>query len=195
MMQGSAGMRLSFAFPSPTLLESPLPASAPKTPVLAVAPALAFRQLMGQFATGVAVVSHRAEGGAVSAMTINSLVSVSLDPMLVSWNLQNASSQFAAYAGAERFAISILAESQQALARRYAARGDSALLPEDFEDGVEGGLPVIRDALAYVACRRFAVHPAGDHTLILGEVTGMAQTAPGGRPLVFFGGRFGALEA
>ncbi len=171
-----------------------MPASAPKTPVLAVAPALAFRQLMGQFATGVAVVSHRAEGGAVSAMTINSLVSVSLDPMLVSWNLKNASSQFAAYAGAERFAISILAESQQALARRYAARGDSTLLPEDFEDGA-GGLPVVRDALAYVACRRFAVHPAGDHTLILGEVTGMAQTAPGGRPLVFFGGRFGALDA
>lgn len=171
-----------------------MPASAPKTPVLAVAPALAFRQLMGQFATGVAVVSHRAEGGAVSAMTINSLVSVSLDPMLVSWNLQNSSSQFADYVGAERFAISILAESQQALARRYAARGDSALLPEDFEV-VEGGLPVVRDALAYVACRRFAVHPAGDHTLILGEVTGMAQAATGGRPLVFFGGRFGALEA
>jgi 3-hydroxy-9,10-secoandrosta-1,3,5(10)-triene-9,17-dione monooxygenase reductase component len=194
MMQGSAGMRLSFAVPSPTLLESPLPASAPETPVLAAAPALAFRQLMGQFATGVAVVSHRAEDGAVSAMTINSLVSVSLDPMLVSWNLQNASSQFADYVGAERFAISILAESQQAHARRYAARGDSGLLPEDFEL-VEGGLPVVRDALAYVACRRFAVHAAGDHTLILGEVTGMAQTAPGGRPLVFFGGRFGALEA
>jgi flavin reductase (DIM6/NTAB) family NADH-FMN oxidoreductase RutF len=166
-----------------------LPASAPDTP----ADTLAFRQLMGQFATGVAVISLVGETGAISAMTINSLVSVSLDPMLVSWCLQNSSSQFAAYVGAENFAFSILAEDQQALARRYAARGDSALLPEDFEPG-ESGLPVIRGALAHVACRRFAVHDAGDHTLILGAVAGMAWGAHGRRPLVFHGGRFAGLE-
>jgi flavin reductase (DIM6/NTAB) family NADH-FMN oxidoreductase RutF len=165
-----------------------LPNTAPDAP----ASTTAFRQLMGQFATGVAVVSFAAGEGAISAMTINSLVSVSLDPMLVCWNLQHSSSQYAAYAGAERFAISILAESQQALARRYAARGDTARLLEDFETGADG-LPVIRGALGHVACRRFAVHPAGDHTLILGEVTGMAQGAAGGRPLLFFGGRFGEL--
>jgi flavin reductase (DIM6/NTAB) family NADH-FMN oxidoreductase RutF len=113
--------------------------------------------------------------------------------MLVSWSLQNASSQYAVYAGAERFAISILAEGQQALARRYAARGDAALLPEDFEHGADG-LPVIRGALGHVACRRFAVHAAGDHTLILGQVTGMAKAPAGGRPLLFFGGRFGGME-
>jgi flavin reductase (DIM6/NTAB) family NADH-FMN oxidoreductase RutF len=166
-----------------------LPASALDTSV----DTLAFRQLMGQFATGVAVVSLVGEAGAISAMTINSLVSVSLEPMLVSWCLQNSSSQFDAYAGATSFAFSILAEDQQALARRYAARGDSALLAEDFEPG-EGDLPVIRGALAHVACRRFAVHDAGDHTLILGAVTGMAQGAAGRRPLVFHGGRFAGLE-
>lgn len=157
-----------------------------------------FRQLMGQFATGVAVVSvltraGSAAGGAeesdVAAMTINSLVSVSLDPMLVCWSLQNASSQFALYAGAERFAISILAEGQQALARRYAARGSSALSPADFDIGADG-LPVIAGALGHIACRRFAAHAAGDHTLILGQVEGMAQAASPLRPLVFFGGRF-----
>jgi len=157
----------------------------------------AFRQLMGQFTTGVAVVSVVLGDGpdqtGVAAMTINSLVSVSLDPMLVSWSLQNSSSQFAAYARAERFAISILAEGQQSLARRYAARGSSALSPEDFETGAHG-LPVIAGALGHVACRRFALHEAGDHTLILGEVEAMAQTSPGARPLVFFGGRFAGLE-
>lgn len=154
---------------------------------------MAFRQLMGQFATGVAVVSLGGGGVAVSAMTINSLVSISLDPMLVSWSLQNSASRFAAYAEAERFAFSILAEGQQALARRYAARGDAGLLAEDFEAG-PGGLPVIRGALGHIACRRFAVHGAGDHTLILGEVTGMAQGHAGARPLVFHGGRFAGLE-
>jgi flavin reductase (DIM6/NTAB) family NADH-FMN oxidoreductase RutF len=170
-------------------LETPLSASDLDSP----ANPLAFRQLMGQFATGVAVVSLVGEAGAISAMTINSLVSVSLEPMLVSWCLQNSSSQFGVYAGATSFAFSILAEDQQALARRYAARGDSALLAEDFETG-EGGLPVVRGALAHVACRRFAMHDAGDHTLILGAVTGMAQGAGEGRPLVFHGGRFAALE-
>lgn len=152
----------------------------------------AFRQLMGQFATGVAVVSVLTEGGAVAAMTINSFVSISLDPMLVCWSLKNEASQFDAYAGAERFAVSILAEGQQTIARRYAARGSSALLAEDFGNGA-GGLPVIAGALGHVACRRHAVHPAGDHTLILGEVEALVQGPAGGRPLLFFGGRFEAI--
>lgn len=167
-----------------------MPLSAPDIP----APTHAFRQLMGQFATGVAVISLEGEGQAISAMTINSLVSLSLDPMVVSWSLQNAASLYPAYAGADRFAFSILAEDQQAIARRYAARGDSGLLTKDFVAG-PGGLPVIRGALGHIACRRFAVHPAGDHTLILGQVEAMAQADPGGRPLLFFGGRFGELGA
>lgn len=166
-----------------------MPASAPDRS----ADTRAFRQVMGQFATGVAVISLVPPGGGVSAMTINSLVSISLDPMLVSWSLQNSASLYEAYAGAEAFAFSILAESQQALARRYAARGDSALNPADFAPG-PSGLPVIRGALAYIACRRFALHPAGDHTLILGAVTGIAQAdTRSGRPLLFFDGRFGEM--
>ncbi len=166
-----------------------MPASAPDIS----AETRAFRQLMGQFTTGVAVISLVPPGGGVSAMTINSLVSISLDPMLVSWSLQNSASLYDAYAGAEAFAFSILADSQQALARRYAARGDSTLDPADFEPG-PSGLPVIRGALAHIACRRFALHPAGDHTLILGAVTGMEMAAIGNaRPLLFFGGRFGEM--
>ena len=166
-----------------------MPASAPDRS----ADTRAFRQVMGQFAYGVEVISLVPPGGGVSAMTINSLVSISLDPMLVSWSLQNSASLYEAYAGAEAFAFSILAESQQALARRYAARGDSALDPADFVPG-PSGLPVIRGALAHIACRRFALHPAGDHTLILGAVTGIAQAdTASGRPLLFFGGRFGEM--
>jgi flavin reductase (DIM6/NTAB) family NADH-FMN oxidoreductase RutF len=148
---------------------------------------------MGRFATGVAVVSLVRDDDTIAAMTINSLVSVSLDPMLVSWNLQNSSSQFSEFASAERFAFSILAEDQQALARRYAARGDSGHLRDDFELGA-GSIPVIRGALATLACRSFAAHPAGDHTLILGQVEDLTFGSAGGRPLLFFGGRFRGLE-
>jgi 3-hydroxy-9,10-secoandrosta-1,3,5(10)-triene-9,17-dione monooxygenase reductase component len=153
---------------------------------------LAFRRVMGRFATGVCVVTCLRADGSIGAMTINSLVSVSLDPTLISWSLQNSSSHCADFAAAKRFAISILAEDQQALARRYAARGDSARIVEDFASSVSG-LPVIAGALAHIECAQWAMHPAGDHTLILGEVTGLAG-GDAERPLVFFGGRFGGLE-
>lgn len=158
---------------------------------------IAFRKLMGLFATGVCVVSFRKKGDGerdISAMTINSLVSVSLDPMLVSWSLQNSASQYADYAEAEEFAISILGADQQALARRYAARADSALSPADFIHS-ERGMPVIKDALAVIECRRWASYPAGDHTMILGEVQAMNSVDPATHPraLGFYNGHFSAI--
>jgi 3-hydroxy-9,10-secoandrosta-1,3,5(10)-triene-9,17-dione monooxygenase reductase component len=156
------------------------------------ADSLAFRQVMGRFATGVAVVSLVRADGSIGAMTINSFVSVSLEPMLVSWSLQNSSSHFADFVGTEDFAVSILAEGQDALALRYAARGDVAQIASDFARTAQG-LPVIAGALGHVECRRWAVHPAGDHTLILGEVTGFAEGTRE-RPLTFFSGQFGGLR-
>ncbi|MBV7265173.1 flavin reductase family protein [Erythrobacter ani] len=154
-----------------------------------------FRKLMGLFATGVCVVSFGENDGSehppISGMTINSLVSVSLEPMLVSWSLQNASSQFADYAGAEEFAFSILCEGQQVIARRYAARGDSALNHGDFE-WTGRGIPVLRGALATIECRRWKTYPAGDHTIVLGEVQAMNASFADrhARALGFFNGRF-----
>lgn len=153
--------------------------------------ALALRQVMGRFATGVAVVSIARSDGTIGAMTINSLVSVSLDPMLISWSLQNTSSHCDAFLNAHRFAISILADNQEMLARRYAARGDSAQIVEDFSFS-PSGLPVIAGALASVECEQWAAHPAGDHTLILGQVAALAA-GEATRPLIFFSGRFGNL--
>ena len=153
----------------------------------------AFRKLMGLFATGVCVISLGKDDdeGGISGMTINSLVSVSLEPTLVCWSLQNSASKYEDYAEAEHFAISILADDQQVLARRYAARGDTALSAADFTR-TPRGLPVIKDALATIECKRWATYPAGDHTMILGEV--QAMEAPGSdvelRALGFFGGRF-----
>lgn len=151
-----------------------------------------FRRLMSLFATGVCIVSTAKPGGAPGGITVNSFVSVSLDPMLVCWSLQNNSSQFDLYANAENFAISILAEDQIDLARRYAARADTQHLDGDFEIA-ESGLPTVIDALAVIECKLWSVYPAGDHTMILGEVVRLG----GGRhhdrpvtPLGFFNGKF-----
>lgn len=151
-----------------------------------------FRQMMGLFTTGVCVVSVPVGTNGVAAMTVNSFVSVSLDPMLISWSLQKASSQFGIYSAAEFFAVSFLSQDQGDLARRYAARGDSQLSVDDFTIS-QNGLPVIEGAMGYVECRRWSEFPAGDHLMLLGEVMGLSanenpHTLPS--PLAFFNGDF-----
>ena len=155
-----------------------------------------FRKLMGQFATGVCVVSLHTSQNSIAAMTINSFVSVSLEPMLVCWSLHNSSSQFDLFAKAEKFAVSILAEDQGDLALRYAARGDTMLNEGDFAVSA-GGLPYIARSVGHFECKHWSSNPAGDHTMLLGEVIGMS--APPGEahnvdaspsPLGFFNGQF-----
>jgi flavin reductase (DIM6/NTAB) family NADH-FMN oxidoreductase RutF len=150
---------------------------------------------MGQFATGVCVVSapdpDQSGGAGIAGITINSFVSVSLEPVLVCWSLGNDSSQFELWTKVQDFAISILAQDQSGIGRRYATRGSRDLDPGDFERSA-GGLPVIAGALGFLECRQWSLYPAGDHTMILGEVTGMNQ-APSGRPLTFYGGAFGRI--
>lgn len=160
-----------------------------------------FRRSMGMFTTGVCVVSIRNEDGGISAMTVNSFVSVSLNPMLISWNLQNSSSQFDLYSGADQFAVSVLSASQAELAQRYATRGDIQLRSDEFISAANG-LPVVDGALAHFECRRWSEFAAGDHTVIFGEVFGMNKggehSATGSddaeTPLAFFGGQFCSID-
>lgn len=147
-----------------------------------------FRRLMGLFSTGVCIVSMGSADMKPSGITANSFVSVSLDPMLVCWSIQNSSSQFDAFAEAGDFAISILGEDQQDIARRYASRGDTQLQADDFA-WTDNGLPVITGAIGHIECRQWSIYPAGDHTMIFGEVTAM-DAKHDLRPLGFFGGRF-----
>ncbi len=151
-----------------------------------------FRRAMGLFTTGVGIVAVDAEPNGFAAMTINSFVSVSLDPMLVCWSLHNDSSQFDLYANARRFAVSILAAEQGDLALRYATRGGMHRFGEDFERSA-GELPIVAGSLAHFECRNWSITPAGDHTLILGEVEGLSRAhadAANASPLTFFQGEF-----
>lgn len=154
-----------------------------------------FRRLMGQFATGVCVVSANTPddgaGDTMAGITVNSFVSVSLEPLLVAWSLGNASSQFDLWTSTPEFAISILAQDQADLARRYAARGSRELDRSDFAH-TDRGLPIIAGSLGYLECRQWSLYPAGDHTMVFGEVVAMHR-ADEGRPLAFYAGAFGQI--
>ncbi|MEQ9464698.1 MAG: flavin reductase family protein [Haliea sp.] len=151
-----------------------------------------FRNALGRFATGVCLITAVNEQGEPLALTANSFSSVSLDPPLVLWSLQNNSEVFDVYAGARHYAINVLAGNQQELSSRYARKGDHVLEPGHFTPGENGGAPLINDALVSFECSLDATHPGGDHLIIVGRVDAM-QVRPEGEPLMFYSGAYRAL--
>jgi flavin reductase (DIM6/NTAB) family NADH-FMN oxidoreductase RutF len=154
-----------------------------------------FRQALGLFPTGVAIVTARLADGARLGMTISSFNAVSLAPPLVLFSVAETARGYAAWAAAERFAVSVLAEEQADISSRFAkADTDKWAGLRDLR-GEATGAPLIPGALASFECRAFARHPGGDHLVILAEVVALRRRpllAP--RPLVFFASRYRALS-
>jgi flavin reductase (DIM6/NTAB) family NADH-FMN oxidoreductase RutF len=149
------------------------------------------RDTLGRFTTGVCVVTTHNDQGDPVGLTVNSFAAVSLEPPLVLWSLQLTSDAYQLYADARRYAINVLSMSQQALSDRYAMRGGHILAPEDHEESVSG-LPLIADCLGVFECEQEAVHPGGDHIIIVGRVKRIRINRPD-RPLLFYGGTYGGL--
>lgn len=148
-----------------------------------------FRQLLGCFPTGVAVITTQGADGRPAGLTCNSFSSVSLEPPLVLFSLRKASKLVGTFTRAEGFAINILTQQQDALSGRFA----SSRIEDKFE-GVAWrpgalGLPVLQDCLASFECSRFACHDAGDHHVFIGEVKAMASGAAD-QALVFYKGAY-----
>jgi len=149
------------------------------------------RDALGQFATGVCLVTVATDDGRALALTVNSFASVSLDPPLVLWSLQNNSEVYDIFATPQHYAINVLAAEQEQLSTRYAQSGAHLLDPAHFTPG-ENGAPVITDALAVFECELAATHEGGDHTIIVGRVARFAADT-GRTPLVFYRGGYRAL--
>lgn len=149
-----------------------------------------FRQLLGRFATGVTILTVATPEGGPLGMTANSLASVSLQPPLISVCVDREAELHGVILQAREFVVNVLASPQEALARRFSDKH------EDRFDGVgyhlsPEGLILLDGALAHVVCQRHAVHPAGDHTIVLGRVVGGATGD--GRPLLYYRGGYAAL--
>lgn len=150
------------------------------------------RNALGRFATGVCVITTVTENQQAVGMTANSFSSVSLDPPLVLWSLQNNSDHYAVFASSRYFAISILGSGQQAHSDKYAKKGNHELDPDHFRLG-QHGVPMIHDALVSFECELEATHEGGDHLIIVGRVREMHE-GPTGEPLVFFSGGYRELS-
>ena len=150
-----------------------------------------FRQVLGQFATGVCLVTVNDPELGPLATTVNSFSSVSLDPPLVLWSIQNSSDHLAVYTECQHFGISILSSEQGALSSQYAQRGGHSAQAEHFTTGPQDE-PQMIDALAHFTCALYAVHRGGDHQIIVGEV--LKFESEEGAPLIFYSGGYRALS-
>jgi flavin reductase (DIM6/NTAB) family NADH-FMN oxidoreductase RutF len=132
-----------------------------------------FRRAAGQFASGIVVVTT--PGG--HAMTVSAFASVSLDPPLVLFCAEKIARFHDAVLAEGSWAVSILAEDDEKTARWLALRGrplDGQLDGVAHHPGPATGAPLLDDALAVLECRTTAVHDAGDHSIVVGQVEAVA---------------------
>lgn len=148
-----------------------------------------FKQAMGTFPSGVVIATALDGAGRYWGFTASSFASVSLDPPLVLVCLAKTAECRGAFESTQRFSINILGTQHEALARRFATRGADKFAGDEFFAG-EHGLPLIRDAVATLVCRRFAAHDCGDHTVLVGEVESV-DLGPTGDAMVYHRQRFG----
>ncbi|MBX3491984.1 MAG: flavin reductase family protein [Parvibaculum sp.] len=150
-----------------------------------------FRNALGWFTTGVAVVTTRVGGGEPIGITVNSFSSVSLDPPLVLWCLDKKSDTLEAFETATHFTVNVLREEHQEISSRLSRKGDHSLAGLAVV-ARESGCPALRDALAHFECEIEARHDAGDHVIMIGRVLNFDH-AEDGRPLLYHRGGYQML--
>lgn len=149
------------------------------------------RNLMGQFATGVTVITTVTPDGRAIGLTANSFSSVSLEPALVLWSLDRRSPNLEIFKSASHFAINILGAGQQELSNRFARPAENKFEGVDawcLDDKVM----VLEDSLATLVCRNTLQYEGGDHLIFIGEIE--RYDVNPGQPLVFQGGQYQSLQ-
>jgi flavin reductase (DIM6/NTAB) family NADH-FMN oxidoreductase RutF len=146
-----------------------------------------FRAALGQYATGVAIVTAQSPGQSPVGMTINSFASVSLDPPLILWSVQSDTASAPYFLQASGFAITILAADQKALAMRFAKTDSAKFEGLDVRMG-STGMPIIPGGIAEFECVMENIISAGDHDILIGRVISFqTKSAPA---LGFHNGKF-----
>ena len=146
-----------------------------------------FRQTLGQFATGVTVMTCLDPQSSRVGVTVNSFTSLSLNPPLILWALADTSANFGCFQPGDAFAVNVLSIDQELAARQFATPAGDKFASIDVHSGLDG-VPLIVGCVAYLECRTDARYPGGDHEIIVGRVRRVFNIAR--RPLLFHGGQF-----
>ncbi|HTN79165.1 MAG TPA: flavin reductase family protein [Acidimicrobiales bacterium] len=150
-----------------------------------------FRQVLGHFPTGVTIVTAAPERKPVG-LAVGSFTSLSLDPPLVAFCPSNTSTSWPHIESAGQFCVNILASDQEGLCRHFAGKSDDKFAGIGWKHSPLGS-PILDGVLAWIDCTIDAVHPGGDHVIVVGRVHDLEVATEGG-PLVFFRGGYGRFE-
>jgi flavin reductase (DIM6/NTAB) family NADH-FMN oxidoreductase RutF len=148
-----------------------------------------FRELLGRFATGVTVITLQGPDGRPAGMTASSLASVSLQPPLLSVCIDRQADLHDLIVSAPGFVVNVLESTQEALSRRFAEPCPDRFAGVGYQIGPAGEV-MLDGALAHIECRRHARYDGGDHSIILGLVTGGSTGT--GHPLLYYRGGYAA---
>jgi flavin reductase (DIM6/NTAB) family NADH-FMN oxidoreductase RutF/pimeloyl-ACP methyl ester carboxylesterase len=171
-------------------LERKQPRAAPE--FRAGSDARTLRDAMGCFATGITIVTAIDEGGKPVGLTANSFTSVSLDPPLLLVCIANTAGTAPVLRAAASFGVNVLQIGQQPASNRFAGKGEDRFAATAWGPG-ETGVPLLDGSLVSFECKRHAVHEAGDHFLLIGDVV-RAQFEPRRDPLLYFRGKYRRLH-
>ncbi len=152
---------------------------------------LEFRKALGQFPTGVTVITVEREPGKIQGMTANSFTSVSLDPLLILVCIDQRAKILPFLQKKKRFGVSVLKAGQQAVSEYFARGVHSAEAEERLSIRYArsaSGLPVLEDTLLQLSCSTVSSHVAGDHTIFIAEVHDAEIHE--GEPLLYFRGEY-----
>jgi flavin reductase (DIM6/NTAB) family NADH-FMN oxidoreductase RutF len=150
-----------------------------------------FRSVLSRFASGVTIITTHDADGRDHGMTVSAFSSLSLDPPLVMVAIGHDATMAPVMATATSFAVNILSEGQESLSRRFSGKLDDRFAGVGVTRSALGDA-LLDDALATLACRLVARHPAGDHDIVIGEVEEGAVHS--GRPLLYYRGGYAQLE-
>jgi len=163
------------------------PSAATALPAMTEFSSVDFRRCLGEFITGVTVITTVGLDGKRYGLTANSFSSVSLDPPLILWSLRLNATNFPIYSTAETFAVNILAEDQVDVSNRFAKSGPDRFEGVAFSEGTDG-LPLIDGCVAQLECKREATYPGGDHVVFIGRVQRIRNA--GRKPLALRSGKY-----
>ncbi|MEX2475797.1 p-hydroxyphenylacetate 3-hydroxylase reductase component [Marinobacter sp.] len=147
----------------------------------------AFRRALGNFATGITIITAESPDGIKAGVTANSFNSVSMDPPLILWSIDKGSKAIDVFRTASHFTVNILASDQAHLSNNFAKSGDDKYADIDYKPGL-GNAPVFDGVSGYFECEPWEFVEGGDHWIIIGKVVNFVDE--GRPPLVYHQGGY-----
>ncbi|PWQ99814.1 flavin reductase family protein [Leucothrix pacifica] len=151
-----------------------------------------FRKALGQFPTGVTIITTVSDTGEHIGMTASSFNSVSMNPPLILWSIDHRAHSLEIFENCEHFAVNILGEQQRDLSNLFASTGADKFKDTDFTEGA-GKVPLLPNCVAQLECKTWNTYDGGDHTIIVGEVLSLRHD-DSESALVFYQGDYAEIK-